>query len=384
MRLVFAAALTITAGLFAAHADDKKDAPKKDAPKDAPAADPRAESLKAVRGKFQEEFDEILKKFQAAKTAEGKNGARTEAKELASLTVGKVLKVAEENPKDETALAAAEFALTRLAPLGVAGADVDKLIGLVAEHHLSSPKVKNLVMMAGRMGLAGEKLLQAAAEKSTDKEVKGLSLYFLGTELAEKADDAPNEKVATELTAKAIDYLERAVKEAGDVKVGRQTIAKAAHGEIQALKTLGVGKPAPDVEGTDLDGKAVKLSSYTGKVVLLDIWATWCGPCRAMIPHERELVKRLDGKPFALVSLSADDKKETLTKFLEKEPMPWNHWWAGEESDLLKAFRVKAFPTLYLIDAKGVIRKKWIGSPEVDVLDKTIDDLLKEAPTPKS
>ncbi|HEX4613129.1 MAG TPA: TlpA disulfide reductase family protein, partial [Urbifossiella sp.] len=203
--------------------------------------------------------------------------------------------------------------------------------------------------------------------------------YFLGTNLAEQADDAPNEKKAAELSAKAIEYLEKAVKDAGDVRIGPGTIEKLATDDLTALKTLGVGKVAPDVLGVGLKDEKTKLSSLKGKVVLLDIWATWCGPCRAMIPHERELVKKMEGKPFVLVSVSADEKKETLTAFLEREPMPWTHWWNGQDGEILRAFRVKAFPSLYLIDAKGVIRKKWVGSPEEAVLDKSIEELVREA-----
>jgi thiol-disulfide isomerase/thioredoxin len=146
------------------------------------------------------------------------------------------------------------------------------------------------------------------------------------------------------------------------------------------VTALGVGKPAPEVESLTLDGKKVKLSDYKGKVVLFDIWATWCGPCRAMIPHERDLVKKLDGKPFELISVSADDKKEALQKFLEKEPMPWTHWWDnGPESAVLKKFRVRAFPTMYLIDHTGVIRYKWLGNPGDDKIDAAIDELVKAA-----
>jgi thiol-disulfide isomerase/thioredoxin len=372
--------LALSTGVFAAcAADDKKDPPK-DAPK-VEKADGQADKLKELKKKFGAEFDDLQTKFQKAETPAEKSGIRAEAKELAALTIGKVLKIAEEDPKSETALEAAQFTFSRLLPLGAAGADADKLIAIVVEHHLNSPVAKGMILMAGRLGKSGEKLLQAAAKKATDKDVKGLALYMLGTAYAEQADDADDEKAATELTAKAIDHLERAAKTAPDAKLGPDTLGKAAGEEIAALKKLGVGKPAPDVEGVELrDEKKVKLSSYKGKVVLLDVWATWCGPCRKMIPHEREMVKKLEGKPFVLVSVSADDKKETLTKFLEKEPMPWTHWWAGEESDVLKTLRVKAFPTLYLIDAKGVIRKKWIGSPKPEVLDKAIEDLVKEAP----
>lgn len=374
MRLLCTVVLAMSAGMFAACADDKKDLAK-----DAPAPADRAERLAKIKAGFTEEFGELKKKFAAARSPAEENGIRTEARELASLTAGKVLKLVEEDPKDVVSVKAIEFTVADLLMLGAGGADMEKLVGIVTDHHLNSPEIKPLVLLAGRMGPAGEKLRKAAAEKSTDKGVKGTALFTLGQALSDQIDDESDEKVAAELTAKAVDYFEKAKAAAPDVAIGKDTIGKAAEIEIQGLKNLGIGKVAPDAEGTDLDGKKVKLSSYKGKVVLLDIWATWCGPCRAMIPHERELVKKLDGKPFVLLSVSADNDKATLTSFIEKEPMPWAHWWAGPESAVLKTFRIKAFPTMYLIDAKGVVRKKWVGSPGNDVLDKAVEDLVKEA-----
>ena len=94
------------------------------------------------------------------------------------------------------------------------------------------------------------------------------------------------------------------------------------------------------------------------------------------------MARLIQGKPFELVSVSADDEKEQVTKFLEKEPMPWTHWFDGAEGPVAAKLRIKAFPTLYLIDAKGVIRKKWIGvpgdDPESPVVEEAIDQLLKE------
>src|SRR5438105_4677276 len=65
-------------------------------------------------------------------------------------------------------------------------------------------------------------------------------------------------------------------------------------------------------------------------------WATWCPPCRAMIPHERKRVERLKDKPFTLVSISIDAQKDALTNFLKKEKMPWTHVWDGTKGSVVK------------------------------------------------
>ena len=92
-----------------------------------------------------------------------------------------------------------------------------------------------------------------------------------------------------------------------------------------------------------------------------------------MIPHEREMVERLKDKPFALVSISADEKKETLTDFLAKEKMPWTHWWNGSEGGDHRGLGRAGFPTIYVLDAQGVIRHKDLRGEE---LEKAVNALL--------
>ena len=94
-----------------------------------------------------------------------------------------------------------------------------------------------------------------------------------------------------------------------------------------------------------------------------------------MIPHEREMVERLKDKPFALVSISVDDEKKTLADFLAKEKMPWTHWWNGAEGKLIDTLNIQHYPTIFVLDAKGVIRYKEIRGEE---LEKAVNTLLLE------
>ncbi len=114
-------------------------------------------------------------------------------------------------------------------------------------------------------------------------------------------------------------------------------------------------------------------------MVVLDVWATWCVPCTAMIPHEREMVGRLEGKPFRLVDLSVDDDVKTLKDFLAREKLPWTHWWAGPggpEASFMQDWHIRGIPAIFVLDVEGVIRYRDVRGDE---LEKAVNALLKEA-----
>jgi len=106
-----------------------------------------------------------------------------------------------------------------------------------------------------------------------------------------------------------------------------------------------------------------------------------------MYEHERSLVKRLQDKPFALVGVNSDKDANDVKKVLEKEKITWRSFWNGPQGllgPISTAWGVHGWPTLFLIDHKGVIRHKWLGNPGDSTLDKSIDELLKELSSDKA
>jgi hypothetical protein len=100
-----------------------------------------------------------------------------------------------------------------------------------------------------------------------------------------------------------------------------------------------------------------------------------------MYPHERSLVKKMEGKPFALVGVNSDDDREKLKPVLKDENITWRSFWNGGSTDgpISTKWNVSGWPTLYVLDHKGIIRHKWAGSPAENVLDEAIEKLVKEA-----
>jgi hypothetical protein len=96
-----------------------------------------------------------------------------------------------------------------------------------------------------------------------------------------------------------------------------------------------------------------------------------------MYPHERSLVKRLEGKPFVILGINSDADREALKKVLAEEHLTWRSWWDGgsTEGPIASQWNVRGWPTTYVLDGRGVIRYKNVREKE---LDKAVDTLLKE------
>ena len=139
-----------------------------------------------------------------------------------------------------------------------------------------------------------------------------------------------------------------------------------------------VGNICPEISGADVDGNPIRLSDFKGKVVLVDFWGTWCGPCREQIPHEKQKVLReYKDRPFVLLGV-AQDTKDHLKEFLATSPLPWPNI-LDETNAISDRWGVAAFPSFILVDHKGLIRKKWLDGGDPDAVWAAVARAMKEA-----
>jgi thiol-disulfide isomerase/thioredoxin len=142
-----------------------------------------------------------------------------------------------------------------------------------------------------------------------------------------------------------------------------------------ANSTSSAHGPTPTM--TDIEGKPLDVSSYAGKVVVINFWAVWCTPCRDEIPQFIELQNRQRERGFQIVGISMDDPEPVLRKFYNESKM--NYPVAIGDQKLAEAYGgVLGLPTTILIGRDQRIRDKLVGTTDFKILEEKIGKLLKE------
>jgi thiol-disulfide isomerase/thioredoxin len=120
---------------------------------------------------------------------------------------------------------------------------------------------------------------------------------------------------------------------------------------------------APPFSITTLDGRQISLDSLAGKVVLIDFWATWCGPCRESLPQIRAIAEKFSGEPLVVMSISLDKDEAKWKDFIAKNNMPWLQYRdGGFDGPVSRLFGVQAIPHTFTIDADGVLQEEHVGT----------------------
>lgn len=200
-----------------------------------------------------------------------------------------------------------------------------------------------LMMIAEASGLVTDKKLGAQLREEAEagalailakdkKESNALSV------LMRLADSAKPEK------AKAL------LKQVVDNAEG--PLAARAKGQLAKMEAL--GKPVA-ISFKSVRGKNVDLTKMKGKVVLIDFWATWCGPCIAALPNVKKTYAKYNKAGFEIVGISLDSQEKKLTDFIEKEDMAWPQQFDGKgwKNEFAVKYGIRGIPAMWLIDKKG-------------------------------
>jgi peroxiredoxin len=149
---------------------------------------------------------------------------------------------------------------------------------------------------------------------------------------------------------------------------------------------LRVGTSAPDFSAKTLDGQEKKLSDFRGQVVVLDFWFVQCPHCVAMMPHEKHMVEKYKGRPFAILGVNTDAYREEAASFAERKGLPWLNFWDADRS-IARNYGVEYYPTLFILDGDGVIRYRDTTDQfyRDEDLERAVEKLLaeQEAKAPK-
>ena len=128
-----------------------------------------------------------------------------------------------------------------------------------------------------------------------------------------------------------------------------------------ANPALSLAKMAPPITVTALDGSHFNLDEMGGRVVLIDFWATWCGPCNAELPHMKKIAKEFANEPLVIISVSWDSDETKWKDFIAKNEMTWVQYRDANHA-LSNAFGINAIPHYFTIDTDGVLTAEMLGS----------------------
>ena len=151
-----------------------------------------------------------------------------------------------------------------------------------------------------------------------------------------------------------------------ETKPAKMLLRQEAGKKIQA--GLVEGTKFPGFDEKDLAGKPLSIANYKGKVVLIDFWATWCGPCVGELPNVLKTYEKHHAKGFEIIGISLDQDEQKLTNFIKQKNMTWQQFFDGKgwENKLAAKYGVQSIPATYLLDGEGKIIGKGLRGEALD------------------
>lgn len=356
------------------------------------------------------QYETLLKQFAKAQAEYGKrlesaSDGAAQAKLFRESSphpafAGRFLELAKKHPTDAVAYDCLSWIVQNSECGPLCEAPYSQAIELLAQQFAQHKDCeRHFEIMLESAFLSSAKYLEAVFEKHPDANVRGRAGFHLALflkhycetmdrlrtlpENARSAELFMGPKLVKTLTTtdpapllrQAEKALERVQKEYGLVDHKKSFLVKLAEQELFELRHLAIGKPIPEIDGEDTDGKKLRLSDYRGKVVVLVFWGTWCGHCVAMLPQERALVKKYADQPFALLGVNNDNDRTKLKPFFAKERITWPSFYDGTDT-LSSRWNIKGWPAVFVVDARGIIRYRHLRG---ELLNQAVEQLVKEA-----
>ena len=231
---------------------------------------------------------------------------------------------------------------------------------------------------AGITASALESIAATPQEKAVAEVSHGRALYLQAgekgkPELLHAADDAYKAAIANDAKNPSARYADgQVLARLGQTDAAREqfeaclscispkdpSYVRAQH--FAANPALSIAKMAPAFTVISLDGSKFNLDAMNGRVVLIDFWATWCGPCNAELPHMKKIAKEFAGQPLVIISVSWDSDETKWKNFIAKNEMTWVQY-RDADHGLSKSFGVEAIPHYFTIDSEGVLTAEMLG-----------------------
>ncbi len=335
--------------------------------------------------------------------------------------IPRFLELARVEPSDDTAF---ECCLWIIEQTGNVGNDDQQIFSadqrawaILSAHHTQRPDLPKLCFMAANCdGPAQEQFLRALIlDPVSSRESKGFATLALAELLAQRHEnsvlrqrtarflekrpdayasylinrkDAAWKKYISKINPQdckeeSIRLFRQVLREYNDIPVtisepsfrNLADLGEKASKSLHALKNLSVGSKAPNIAGVDLNGQPLDLQDYRGNVVVLSFWFPECGPCIALVPQEKKLIEKYEGKRFTLLGVCRHEDRVVALNAANEHQMDWPCWYDGPKGPIVRDWNILRWPTVCILDQNGVIVAKDIQGTE---LDGFLEELMRE------